>query len=73
MNMRAPWRLAVLAALLVAIPAQAQHGTRKTRGEDRDRNDAEFKLDTTVALSRTGTVDLQTFYGRHHDRLLGSR
>jgi len=67
MNMRAPWRLAVLAALLVAIPAQAQHGTRKTHGDDhdrdRDRNDVEFKLDTTVALSRTGTVDLQTFTG----------
>jgi len=67
MKTRAIWRLAALAALLVAIPAQAQHDTRKTRGEDRDRDrddsDVEFKLDTTVALGRTGTVDLQTFTG----------
>jgi DUF4097 and DUF4098 domain-containing protein YvlB len=67
MNMPAPWRLAALAVLLAAIPAQAQHGNRKTHGEDRDRdrddNGVEFKLDTTVALGRTGTVDLQTFTG----------
>ena len=65
MNMHAPWRLAALAVLLVAVPAQAQHGTRKTHSEDRDRDrdDVEFKLDTTVALGRTGTVDLQTFTG----------
>jgi DUF4097 and DUF4098 domain-containing protein YvlB len=67
MNMSAPWRVAALALLLVAFPALAQHDTRKTRGEDRDRDrddsDVEFKLDTTVALGRTGTVDLQTFTG----------
>jgi DUF4097 and DUF4098 domain-containing protein YvlB len=67
MHMPAPWRLAALAVLLVAMPAQAQHGNRKTHGEDRDRDrengDVEFKLDTTVALGRTGTVDLQAFTG----------
>ncbi|MDQ2766365.1 MAG: DUF4097 domain-containing protein [Gemmatimonadota bacterium] len=70
MNMSALWRLAALAAIVVAIPAQAQHDSRKSHGDrdrdrdrDRDHNDVEFKLDTTVALGRTGTVDLQTFTG----------
>ena len=61
MNMPATWRLAALACLVVAIPAQAQH--RKSHSDDRDNDDVEFKLDTTVALGRSGTVDLQTFTG----------
>jgi hypothetical protein len=57
--MSAPWRLATLAFLVVAIPLQAQHRNRKSHDEDRD--DSEFTLDTTVAFSRSGTVDLQSF------------
>lgn len=56
-----PWRLAALAALVVAIPLQAQHRNRKSHSDDRDA--AEFTIDTTVALSRSGTVDLQSFSG----------
>jgi DUF4097 and DUF4098 domain-containing protein YvlB len=63
MNMHAPWRFAVLVLLLVAGTAQAQHRTRTTHRDDRDNGDVEFKLDTTVALGRTGTVDLQSFSG----------
>jgi hypothetical protein len=65
MNMPAPWRLAALAALLIAIPAQAQHRSSKSHHEERDRDDdeVEFTLDTTVALGRNGTVDLQSFSG----------
>lgn len=64
MNMPATWRLAAIAFLVVAIPAQAQHRNSKSHRDDRDRdNDVEFKLDTTVAFSRTGTVDLQSFSG----------
>ena len=65
MNMPAPWRLAALAAFIVAIPAQAQHRSAKSHHEERDRSDddVEFKLDTTVALGRNGTVDLQSFSG----------
>jgi len=57
--MSAPWRLATLAFLVVAVPLQAQHRNRKSHDEDRD--DSEFTLDTTVAFSRSGTVDLQSF------------
>jgi Putative adhesin len=56
-----PWRLAALAALVVAVPLQAQHRNKKSHGDYSD--DAEFRLDTTVALSRSGTVDLQSFSG----------
>ncbi|HEV7555292.1 MAG TPA: DUF4097 family beta strand repeat-containing protein [Kofleriaceae bacterium] len=63
--MPATWRLAALACLLVAVSAQAQHRNSKSHSDDRDRdhNDVEFRLDTTVALGRSGTVDLQTFTG----------
>jgi hypothetical protein len=60
-NMFVPWRLATLALLVVAIPVQAQHRNRKSHSDARDA--AEFTLDTTVALSRSGTVDLQSFSG----------
>ncbi len=55
-----PWRLAAL-AFLVAIPLQAQHRNRKSHDEDRDQ--ADFRLDTTIAMSRSGSVDLQSFSG----------
>jgi hypothetical protein len=59
-NMLVPWRLAALALLVVAVPLQAQHRNRKSHT---DADEAEFSLDTTVALSRSGTVDLQSFSG----------
>ncbi|MBK5187954.1 MAG: DUF4097 family beta strand repeat protein [Gemmatimonadaceae bacterium] len=59
--MLAPWRLAALAVLIVALPVQAQHRSRQPRSEDRD--EVETRLDTTVTLSRAGTVDLQSFAG----------
>ena len=76
MNMPAPWRLAALALLVAAASAQAQsRSTTRSddRARDRGNDDAEFKLDTTVAIGRTGTVDLQTFTGDIQDRLLGPR
>ena len=60
--MSVPWRLAALAFLVVAIPLQAQHRGRKSHDEDRD-DESEFRLDTTVAMSRSGSVDLQSFSG----------
>jgi DUF4097 and DUF4098 domain-containing protein YvlB len=59
--MLAPWRLATLALLVVAIPLQAQH--RNKRSHDQDSDASEFRLDTTVAMSRSGSVDLQSFSG----------
>ena len=59
--MSPPWRLAALAFLVIAIPLQAQHRNRKSHDEDRD--DFEVTLDTTVAFSRSGSVDLQSFSG----------
>jgi DUF4097 and DUF4098 domain-containing protein YvlB len=56
-----PWRVATLALLVVAIPLQAQHRNRKSHDEYSDQGD--FKLDTTVALSRSGTVEMQSFSG----------
>ena len=57
--MSAPWRLAALAFLVVAIPLQAQH--RNKRSHDENSDNSEFTLDTTVAFSRSGTIDLQSF------------
>jgi DUF4097 and DUF4098 domain-containing protein YvlB len=59
--MHAPWRLAALTALVIALPLQAQHHKSRSRSEDRD--DVETRIDTTVTLSRSGTVDLQSFSG----------
>ena len=59
--MLVPWRLAALAVLVAAIPLQAQHRNRQSHSDDLDAG--EFRLDTTVALSRSGTVDLQSFSG----------
>ena len=59
--MLAPWRLATLAFFVVAVPLQAQHRDKKSHGDYND--DAEFTLDTTVAFSRSGSVDLQSFSG----------
>jgi len=59
--MSAPWRLAALAVLLIALPAQAQK--HKSRTPRDDQNDVETRIDTTVTLSRSGTVDLQSFSG----------
>ena len=56
--MLVPWRLASLALLVAAIPLQAQHRNKKSHSDD---DETEFRLDTTVALSRSGTVDLQSF------------
>jgi DUF4097 and DUF4098 domain-containing protein YvlB len=66
--MHAPWRLAALACL-IAMPAYAQHTSPKPpkppKHYDRhnDRDDVESRVDTTVSLSRSGTVDLQSFSG----------
>ena len=68
--MHAPWRLASFACLVFALPIQAQHDTPKPpkppkhydRHNDRD-NAVESRVDTTVSLSRSGTVDLQSFSG----------
>ena len=59
--MFAPWRLVSLAFLVVAIPLQAQHRNKKSHGDY--GNDSEFTLDTTVAFSRSGAVDVQSFSG----------
>jgi hypothetical protein len=60
--MHAPWRLATLACLVVALPLQAQ--THKSRSRHADRDDeAESRIDTTVTIGRAGTVDLQSFSG----------
>lgn len=59
--MAAPWRLAALAFLVVALPLQAQHRNRTSHGDSSDGSD--FTLDTTVALSRSGSVDVQSFSG----------
>ena len=40
---------------------QAQHRNKKSHDDYRDN--AEFTLDTTVAFSRSGSVDLQSFSG----------
>jgi DUF4097 and DUF4098 domain-containing protein YvlB len=60
--MYAPWRLAALACLVVALPIQAQ--THKSRSRHYDRDDeAASTIDTTVTIGRAGTVDLQSFSG----------
>jgi DUF4097 and DUF4098 domain-containing protein YvlB len=59
--MFAPWRVATLAFLVAAIPLQAQHRDKKSHRDYSD--DSEFTLDTTVALSRSGSIDLQSFSG----------
>jgi hypothetical protein len=56
-----PWRLATLAFFVIAIPVQAQHRDRKSHGDYSDG--ADFTIDTTVAFSRSGSVDLQSFSG----------
>ncbi len=58
--MYAPWRLAALAIFVIALPAQAQK--HKSRSH-RDDQDVESRIDTTVTLGRSGTVDLQSFSG----------
>jgi hypothetical protein len=58
-TMLVPWRLATLAALVVAIPLQAQHRNRKSHRDYSDQR--EVTIDTTVAMSRSGTVDLQSY------------
>jgi hypothetical protein len=58
--MHAPWRLAALAIFVIALPAQAQK--HKSRSHRDDQN-VESRIDTTVTLSRSGTVDLQSFSG----------
>jgi hypothetical protein len=62
-NMYVPWRLAALACLVVAIPLQAQHHDNRKSHDDYRDDDSEFRLDTTVAMSRSGSVDLQSFSG----------
>jgi DUF4097 and DUF4098 domain-containing protein YvlB len=59
--MSAPWRRATLAFLVAAIPLQAQHHDKRSHDENSDN--AGFTLDTTVAFSRSGSVDLQSFSG----------
>jgi hypothetical protein len=59
--MFAYWRVATFAFLVIAIPLQAQH--RNKKGHDDYRDNAEFTLDTTVAFSRSGSIDLQSFSG----------
>ncbi len=59
--MHAPWRLAALAILAIAFPVQAQR--HKSRSHADDQKDVESRVDTTVTLSRSGTVDLQSFSG----------
>ncbi|MBA2684019.1 MAG: DUF4097 family beta strand repeat protein [Gemmatimonadaceae bacterium] len=67
--MHAPWRLALLACLAIALPVYAQHSAPKPpkppRHYDRHERDdaAESRIDTTVSLSAAGTVDLQSFSG----------
>jgi len=71
--MHAPWRLTALACLVIALPVEAQHRTPRPptpptpprhydRHNDRD-NDVESRIDTTVNIGRSGTVDLQSFSG----------
>lgn len=59
--MPVPWRLAALVVLIVALPLQAQHGQRQSAVEE--FNDMGSRIDTTVALSRDGMVDLSSFSG----------
>ncbi|HMA02084.1 MAG: DUF4097 family beta strand repeat-containing protein [Gemmatimonas sp.] len=59
-----PWRLAALACLAVAIPLQAQQRNKKPHDDYRAYGDeGDVKLDTTVAFSRSGSIDLQSFSG----------
>jgi DUF4097 and DUF4098 domain-containing protein YvlB len=62
-------RLAALACLVIAMPAYAQHVPPKPpkppKHYDRSSHheDVETRIDTTVSVGRTGTVDLQSFAG----------
>ena len=53
--------LAILAALLAAAPLLAQG--RRDRGDHDDTDTARSQIDTTLALSRGGTVDLSLVSG----------
>jgi DUF4097 and DUF4098 domain-containing protein YvlB len=58
--MHAPWRIAVLAVLALALPAQAQHRHHHSSSDD----DAVLtRLDTTVTIEKSATIDLQGFSG----------
>jgi DUF4097 and DUF4098 domain-containing protein YvlB len=48
------------AGALLALTAPAAHGQR---GRDRDRDEYESQIDTTIAFSRNGTVELQLIGG----------
>lgn len=61
--MHAQWRVIACAMLAVAASAQAQHRDKDKKSHDYDRGVVDFKIDTTVALSRSGTIDLQSFSG----------
>jgi hypothetical protein len=57
--MSTPWRFAALALFTLALPLQAQH---RHRADDPDELGS--TIDTTVALSRGGTVDLTNVSGQ---------
>lgn len=59
--MPAHWRLSALALFALALPLQAQHRHRVVISEAPD--DVGSTIDTTVALSRGGTVDLTNVSG----------
>lgn len=59
--MPAPWRLAALFALVVALPLQAQHHQRQSATDE--LNNVASRIDTTVALGSGGMVDLSSFSG----------
>lgn len=57
-----PWLMAALGALLAAAPA-ASLAAQNRRDRSLDDNEYQSRLDTTVALSRDGTVDLSLVSG----------
>ena len=61
LNMPAPWRLAALLALVVALPLEAQHHERRNAADE--FNEMGSRIDSTVALGRGGMVDLSSFSG----------
>jgi DUF4097 and DUF4098 domain-containing protein YvlB len=53
------FRYLVGAALVLAAAAPRADGQRRDRDRDRDREEYAAEIDTTIAFSRTGTVELQ--------------
>jgi DUF4097 and DUF4098 domain-containing protein YvlB len=60
-HMIAPWRALALACLTMALPLSAQ--SKRHRSTSDEFNNSEIRLDTTVSLSKDGSVELSSFSG----------